>query len=266
MKRLLVTALAVCMLCTGICTAGTASVFDDIGGWLSQAGEDVSKWVSQAADDVSKWVEQAWKDAPAWIENAWGDASKWIEQAWGDSAKWAEGIWGDVSAWATKTYNTASGQVSAWWNETFNTVTATTRNAWDWLAKEKEALIPMLSEKYGEIRKAAEDGLASAGEKLSGIFAELLKVLKLNDADVSKVMQTISAYAESKGISLYSIEMAMLPYIAQLALDSGLYENADMPAVAVAQYLIGIFEKNGIGTEAQVQELIDSLAETLNAQ
>jgi len=243
-KRFIALLLVSCLAFSSACAEGGGSLWDSIGSWFSQA----------------------WKDVSDWVSNAWGDASKWIDQAWKDASPWLTDIWGDVSTWAAQTYDSASKAVSAWWTQTFNTVTAATGNAWSWINKENLAVHAMLAERYKDILASARDGAGSAEEDINAAYGELMKKLDLNDEDIAKVMETITAYAEEKGISASSMKKIMLPYLAQLTADSEGKEDGQIPALAVAQYLTGIVEKLGIGNEDQARQLINSLDELLKAE
>jgi len=252
-KRLIALILVSCLFISVACAEEEqgGSVLDAIGGWFGQAWEDSSKWVSQA-----------WTDASSWVSNAWGDASKWVGQAWNDSATWATGIWGDVSTWAVDT----SDSVSAWWTETFNSVSGAKDETWSWINKEQKDLHDELVKKYKDAILSAQSGASSAGEELQKAYAELLGKLKLNDTDISKVIDTIKAYAAEKGITAESMEQILLPYLMKLVEDSTAAGNGKIPAIAVAQYLTGIAERLGISNEEQAQLLITGLDEILNAK
>ncbi len=242
-KRIIAVTLVLCLLSS----CAMASIFDDFGKWAESAWNDASKWAEQAWNDASKWGEQAWKDAPAWIENAWGDASKWVEQAWNDSAKWLEGIWGDVSKWANEQNHSA-----AWWQKTFDDVTKEADNAWKWIEAETQ-----------ETRETIKKAVSDAGNSIDSAYTEQLEKLNLGKEDIAKVLETLEAYAKEKGIPTVVLKTMLLPYLVKLTADRKANGNQSIPAVAVAQYLIGVFEKNQAKTEEQINQVINTLKESL---
>ncbi len=246
MKRFLVIMVCICMIMS---TCSYAEEEKDPGFF-----ESVGNWFGQAWNDSTAWVSQAWTDSTTWVSNAWGDSGKWISQAWNDSSKWISDIWGDASTWAADTYTNVSGSVSTWWEETFNKTEALdevwTKN--DNVARAFESLKEYL----------IEQGLSAINENDLGnnisvheINSQLLKKLNLNDSDVKKVLDTIQAYSEQKGLSVSSVEAIMLPYLLQLTVDSETVGNVNIPAIAVAQYLTGVIEKLGIKSEEDAQLL-----------
>ena len=249
-RRTLALALVFCML------ASCALAGEGNGGFL----EDPAAWLNQAWKDASSWASQAWTDAKSWADGAWGDASKWVGQAWNDSSAWVSEIWGDVSAWA----GDASGAIGSWWTDTFNTVTKD--DTWQWISENGKAVLTQLEQKLQEAFASAKDGFSGADAELKKTWRELLKKLQLEDADASRVMDTVRAYAEEKGISADSLEKILLPYLLKLSEDGASAGNEKMPAVTVAQYLTGIIEKLGITNEEQAQELIGGLDEILGIQ
>ena len=241
-KRFLVLFLALCM--------AASCAFAD-------AKESVLDWLSQAWDDVAG----AWDGASEWIDDAWGGASEWIGEAWNDSAGWAKEIWGDVSEWATD----KMGSADEWLIDAFDAVTDTAGSAWEWIDKTAGDVYPLLEETYGEITRSAQDGFSGAGETVTALWQELLKKLNLEDGDISKVLDSIKAYAEEKGITPAALEELLTPYLAKLTADSRELGNGQLPAITITQYLTGIAEKIGIETEGQVDRLLEELGGILNA-
>lgn len=240
MKRFLSIVICLCLIvpsCTFAEEGG--SVFDSIENWFKQA------W-----DNSSAWVSQAWNDSASWVSNAWGDASEWVGQAWNDSSKWVSDIWGDVSAWAVDSYNSVSGTIGTWWNDTFNKTTVIDEA---WVSDDAVAQAFNSLQEY--LIKYKINTLLNGKASVHDLITQLLANLKLNDADTKRVLDTIQAYAEEKGISVSAMEAIMLPYLLQLTIDSESLGNASIPAVAVAQYLTGVVEKLGIKTEEEAQLL-----------
>ena len=267
MKRIIAVFLILCCLInTFACAESGGGLLDGIGSWFSRAWEDTSKWVEQAWKDTSEWAEQAWKDASAWFSGAWGDASEWIEQAWKEVSPKLNEIWGDVSAWAAGTYESVSGSVSAWWADTFKDVTEAKDRAWGWIRETSADLGTQAAGKYQEVVSLIQNGSTEAGESVEEVFADLLKKLKLNDGDISKVLDTVKVYAQQREIAVESVEKVMLPYLVQLTEDGSKAQNGQIPAVAVAQYLTGIMVEEGIGTEEDAQRMLNTMKETLNVQ
>ncbi len=240
--------------------------WQDASAWTEQAWDEASAWTEQALDDASKWAEQAWKDAPEWLQTAWGDASGWVEQAWNEASPELQKIWGDVSTWASGVYDSVSGNASAWWAETFRKVTEAKDKAWKWIDSASENVRKKIAEKYLEAHSGIQNEVSEAGETMEQIYTDLLKKLNLNEEDIGRVLDTIKAYADQRGISAESVEQIMLPYLVQLAEDGSAAQNGQIPAIAVAQYLTGIMVEEGIGTEEDAQRMISTLKETLNIQ
>ena len=222
----------------------------------ADAKESVLDWLSQAWDDVAG----AWDGASEWIDDAWGSASGWIGEAWNDSAGWAKEIWGDVSEWATA----QMGSADKWLIDAFDAVTDTAGSAWEWIDKTAGDLYPLLEETYGEITRSAQDGFSAAGDTVTAVWQELLKELNLEDGDISKVLDSIKAYAEEKGITPAALEELLTPYLAKLTADSRELGDGELPAITVTQYLTGIAEKIGIETEGQVDRLLEELGKILD--
>jgi len=261
MKRLLALCVAVCFAFSfASAEDSNGSVADEIGGWLGQAWEEASKWTSQAADDASKWAAQAADDVSSWAGTAWGDASEWIEKTWNGTSSWVTEIWGEVSGWASEKIDAAR----AWWTETYKTVTEKNGDVWEWIKKEKESFCAFLTQQYKEIKESAQSSLADAERAaVSRIYTELLKTLNQDDEDQSRIMRSIAAYAEEKGITDLVMEKIMLPYLTKLVFDREIAGDTSIPAVAVVQYLTGIAEKINIQSEGRAQELAAELDEAL---
>lgn len=243
-RRMFAIALVICMVVScSFAEEKKGNMWDSIGGWFDQAWKDTSGWVSQA-----------WTDATSWVNGAWGDASKWIGQAWNDSSAWVSDIWGDASTWVIDT----SDAIGVWWRDTFNTVTETKNNAWEWIEKSQKDLQTQLKQ-YKDIIAITQNDVSDAENDVINAYKDLLKKINLNEKDSEKVIDTIKAYAGEKGIAVSSLEKILLPYLTQLAVDSGSAGNGKIPAVAVAQYLTGIIEKIGLENEKQAQQLISEL-------
>lgn len=221
--------------------------------------EGILNWLTNAWEDTSGWVEGAWKDATHWIDGAWGDASGWVEQAWNDSSAWVVDIWGDVSGWTVDTYNNVAGGLSAWWVETFDKVTDKSENAWDWF----KASLPDLKDKIPDYLTQsinvilAEDD--SSDDELYNTYLTVLKSFGIDDTGAMKVWETIMAYSVQKGFSAVKCAKIMLPYLLELRLTQ--IESADtaIPAIAISQYLTGIIEKLGIGSDDIAVQFIEKL-------
>ena len=256
MKRFFSLFLVLCLICPAALAEEEKprSFWDSVGGWFSQTAEDVSDWASGA-----------WKDASKWVKGAWGDASQWVEQAWNDSAEWVTDIWGDVADWATDAYDSASDSAKAWWAKTFNTVTKSTENAWNWLTEEIDSLKPEVRENLDLVREAASAAGDSAEAAVRDAFDQMLAKLDLNENDARKVWETVSAYADQKGISRLTAARLALPYLLQLTIDSA-ESDTGIPAVAIAQYLTAIMEKQGVGTDETADELVEQLRQALEAE
>ena len=248
MKRFLGILICLCLLVTSISFAEEQKepgFFESVGNWFGQA------W-----DDTSSWVSQAWTDSTTWVSNAWGDASKWVSQAWNDSSKWVSDIWGDVSTWASDSIDS----VGVWWEETFNKSVSIDES---WMLDDAVGLA------FNNLRKylfdvkvnAAQGGETEVKVSVHDLLAQLLSKLKLSEADIDKVFETIKAYSESKGISVDAMEAIMLPYLLQLANDSETIGNVNIPAIAVAQYLTGVVEKLGVKNEQEAQLLAAKVTE-----
>ena len=92
---------------------------------------------------------------------------------------------------------------------------------------------------------------------------EQLEKLNLGKEDIAKVLETLEAYAKEKGIPTVVLKTMLLPYLVKLTADRKANGNQSIPAVAVAQYLIGVFEKNQAKTEEQINQVINTLKESL---
>ena len=250
-RRFMVLVLVLCMVAPLACA-------EDKGG-------TVLDWIEQKVDSAVTWASEKWKDASPWIEKTWGEASEWVERSWSDAFVWAADIWGDVSSWAAEKYDTAVDLAGIWWADTFKKVTNVKNNAWDWVQTESKEVKDQIALKYNEAVEAAKKGTAEAGEKIQSVYSELLKKLEYTEEDISKILETIKVYAAQKGISLLSMQKVMLPYLIKLVIDSQVSGRISIPPIAVAQFLIGIIEKDNLQTEEQAQQLIDNLDGILRA-
>ena len=240
--------------------------WNDAAKWTEQAWNDAASWADNAWNDATKWAKQAWNDAPEWIENAWGDASKWVEQAWNDSSKWVEDIWGDASTWTAETYNSTSEMVSAWWIDTFNTVTKETDNAWQWITEASQTTKDAIIDTYNDVSDAVSKGSAEAEKSLNDAYLGLLKQMLLDEKGISRIMETLKAYAEGKGILVPTLEYVLLPYLVELAQDAASNVKESISSLSVAQYLTGICEKAKIQTEEKAESLIKQIKDILNLE
>ena len=216
-------------------------------------------WIEEKVDSVTTWASDKWKDASPWIEKTWGDASEWVERTWSDASSWAADLWGDVSSWASEKYNAAVDQAGIWWAETYKKVTDVKDNAWEWIQTESTELKDQVVRKYEEVEKAAEKGVAEAEKKVEELYSDLLAKLNISKEDVSRIIQTIGAYAVQKGIPALALKKVLLPYLVKLVFDSQASGGIAIPAIAVAQYLLGVIEKKNLNTEEQALKLFDLL-------
>ena len=256
MKKLISLVLAIMLACSAV---GGAFAEQDqgLGGLFNALGS----FFSDAYNEVSGWVEGAWEDTSKWIEGAWGDASKWIEQALGDSSAWFNDIWGDASTWV----NDAAGTVNTWWKDTFATVTEDSKNAWSWMQEKAEDLKTQGAEVLDKAKVAVADFGTDAEDKVKEVFNALLEKLGLNEKNSSKVMDSMKAYSEQKGIDLVTTLKIAIPYTMKLCADSTANPGGSIPAVAVAQYLIAAIEKLAITDVVTAEKLVLDLNEILSA-
>ena len=256
MKRFLSIIVCICLL---IPSFGAAEAENEPGFF-----ESLGVCADQAWKDASAWALHAWKDARGWMDQAWGDSAEWIERAWNESSAWVKDIWGDVSAWAAEKYDTVSGSVRAWWEETFRKTAAIDEAL---LSDEKagqtfDSLRTSLLEYKASL---AAEGIPDANITVHDYSVHLLKELKLDDTNIERIYETVQAYAESKGLPAGDVEAIMLPYLLQLTLDGITVGSVmNIPAVAAAQYLTGVFEKLGVHNDedarllaAKVYEIFD---------
>ena len=167
-----------------------------------------------------------------------------------------------MSVWASEKIDAAP----AWWTETYKTVTEKNSDAWEWIKKEKDSFCAFLTQKYKEIKESTQSSQADTERTaVSRVYTELLKMLNQDDKDQSRIMRSIAAYAEEKGITDLLMEKIMLPYLTKLVFDREIAGDTSIPAVAVVQYLTGIAEKINIQSESQAQELAADLDEVLEA-
>ncbi len=276
MKRILAISLALCLAMPAAAFAEeqtrepdfvdtVGSWFDravsDVSDWASQAWKDTAEWADHALEDASAWASRAWTDASAWIDGAWGDASKWVEQAWNGSSEWVTEIWGDVSAWAVRTFDSASGTVSAWWEETFNTVTEKADDPWSWITEEAKGN-KAFAQNAEKVKQAVTAEGADAEARVKETFDALMAELGHTAEDSQKVWDTVRAYAAEKGIDPLTAAKLALPYLLKLTVDGGT-ASGGIPAVAVAQYLTAIAEKQGTVTGDSADALLKQLTEAL---
>lgn len=258
MKRILSILIILCMIFpTAIAEeeqSESESIWDSIGGWFSQAAEDTSQWASQA-----------WEDMTSWISNAWGDASKWVSQVWNDSSDWISGIWGDASTWATQTYQDVSESVTTWWTDTFNQVTEKANNSWEIITEQRENLHEENKELFEKMIEAAGQAGDTAEENLHQTINVFLSKLNMSSAETEKIWTTIKAYAEEKGIAVADAAKIAMPYLYQLITDSQEEANGSIPAIAVAQYLTAVIEKNLSENGEDTQSIVNGLNEALNS-
>lgn len=252
------------ILLTVICSIGLCSFaeetdkqggfFNSIGSFFSDTWNDTTDWVGDAWEDTTQWIEGAWDNTTDWINGAWGDASGWINQAWDGSSAWVSDIWGDVSGWVSET-------VTPWWVNTFDTVTEDSKYTLEWVRESAYDLKANGTEFFVRVKDAVSVTDEFEDERVKEVILALLAKLNINGTDADKVWDTIVAYSEQKGLSPTSIGKISIPYIIKLCSDNADNITADIPALAVAQYLTGIIEKLGIidATVANgfVSQLID---------
>ena len=255
MKKACFIILAFLVMCTSVACAlaeeAKKGTIESIGAFFSDAWNNVSDWVDTAINDTS-----------AWIESAWGDASTWIDKTWNDTATWATEIWGDASTWTEKSFNSASESVSIWWTETFSAVTDTSQKVWDWV-KEDVSLSTDSIVYMKQIKAVISLNGDEASNQVKALFYELLGKVNIVEKEADRIWQTINAYATSRGLSQLSTEKLSLPYLFKLAMDEQLETSRSIPAIAVAQYLTGIYEKLGVQSDDIADKLLVSLTEVL---
>ena len=98
------------------------------------------------------------------------------------------------------------------------------------------------------------------------MIVHLLEKMKLDETNINRIFSTVEAYSKEKGISVESIEAIMLPYLLQLSAGFESMGNMNIPAVAVAQYLTGVFEKLGVKTEEDAQLLAEKVKQIFEAE
>lgn len=260
MKKVLAVLLAAIMLCASMpCCVAEQAASQEEGGLFDRLGD----FFSDAWEDVSSWAQEAWNDVSGWAESAWGDASEWVMRAWDESSAWVVEIWGEASAWATESYEA----VSAWMTDTFNNVTDSARSAWQWLKEETANLSARGSEALQKIREAlSETDEDEADAEVKASFYELLGMMDIIGEDADKVWQTVQAYAKEKGIPTLTAAKLALPYLFQLAISQDASVTGKIPPVMIAQYLTGVFEKEGVTSGEDAEALLQQLQQVLNAE
>ncbi len=253
MRRIVCVLLSIFLFCMSVFAAVAESteeekkdIFAQLGSFFSDAWGEVSEWTSQKLDDAS-----------VWMTNAWGDASQWVIHAWDSSSTWVKEIWGDATTWMEDSYESVSGAVTVWWAETFDKATDIAEQAGKWLNDTE-----VKGSKLFEQVKAAVASKDYTMEGAKAIFDAVVKGLGLTEEETAKVWETVLAYAEENGMNPLSAVKVALPYL--LRLNADCKDGGSIPAVAVAQYLVGIYEKLGINSNEAAENLEDQLEAALS--
>ena len=259
MKRIIILLFVAAMVCIQFSCA--LSEEETSGGLFGSIGS----FSSSTWKDVSDWAENVWNDVSSWVDNAWGDASEWVTKAWNDSSEWISDIWGDASSWAAESYDSVAKTVNTWWIDTFDAVTTSAKDKWIWFKQSVSTWDTQAMEFVRQIKDSLHAETDDSEKKIHDTFTDLLDKLNIRGSDADKVWETIRAYAEQKGISPILAEKLTLPYLLQLAVDSSAESSGSIPAIAVAQYLTAVIEKEDINSDETADQLVDELKDILDS-
>jgi len=211
---------------------------------------------------VTEKMTEAWNDTKSWVGDAWGHASEWVTDTWNSGSEWVTDVWGDASTWVSENYDSAAKSVSSWWTGMIDAAGSKANNAWKWIGQESQAFVSTVSEKYEDIRAAAQKGLTEAGDSIKKVYEDLLKKLNLDDIDIAKILETIKTYAAKIGVSSAKVAIILLPYVVKTVNES-ITTGKSIPAIVVAQLLTAVANELELNKEGQADLLIEKLVEAL---